>query len=207
MSIPLTNSYIVERLTSLQDKVLKVVPSAKKSEIKAEFSSLTSEFQSFNFGKNYSIRRQDGTVLNTSDLLEAARVVNIRPSTLACYLSVGRGEHSTKNWIVSTNSRLEPSEPSTEEVQNFWFLDKETGEVKSSESLEDIAKIAGIKPKTLYNYLSTGKGRADIKRGTVSKTELKPMSPADLWEQRYFKETGIWPNPSENPYAQKGRSY
>ena len=202
----LAKHLVLSKSNLLMDEVCKLVPSTKKSLILKLFEEFSEEVSNINFQKLYHVRKLDGSTELFSSIDEAAKVLEITTHSLRCYLSQGKGTATVKGQTVSTEEFLEPG-PKVEvpDKKFFWFRHNQTGEVVKSDDINLIAKLARISSRTLYVYLSVGKGETETKTGLVSRAPLEPIDPSELWELNYYKKHGIWPNPTDNPHLDKRR--
>ena len=188
--------FINDEAQILLESILLVTKKQKSQEINNLFETYKTKLNLILTEKKFYVRFKTGLVADYSKLSEVATAINYAEKTIENSLGKGGGITNLGGNLISI-APLEQGEI-IEVEEGFWFRDS-SGQVIKFTEIDKLAKICGVKPKTIGQYLTTGKGKAQTKKGLISKTPLRAMSRTEAWEQDYFDKHGIYPNPSDVP--------
>lgn len=91
-------------------------------------------------------------------------------------------------------------------VEKFYIRAPD-GKVREVLGIDNVAQILHVREASIRCYLSSGNGVATVKRSTVSKNPLLPVSALEMWDEQFFAKHGRWPNPADNPHDGAERRY
>jgi hypothetical protein len=189
-------NFINSEISTMIEKILSSSPSTKKDEISKIYNETFSKLNLAFTEKAFYARDKFGKVSKFLNLNDLSSHINYPSKTIDCYLSKGDGVATFKDFLVSTIPIFDVEINPVEE--GFWFRDLK-GKVSKFDNLENAAKACKLRPKSLYTYLSSGKGKASTKMGVISTSPLRELTFTESFEQNYYLKHGYYPDPSEIP--------
>lgn len=198
------SNFVKQELKNLKVEILKLISKSKIEDLEKLFLNSTLKISDVIEKKLYYTRDRFGRVESFSDIEEVSKMLNIKPTTLKCYLS-GKGYETVKGYIVSKTplEEMEINNPNLDPNQ-LWIRNND-GTVKVVKNIDEAAKILKLSARTLYTYLSAGKGIATTKHGLVSKSPLTELSFNDAFQLTFKLKHHRWPEDHELPIDRTGR--